>query len=85
MDEQALKRLIRVEVERIMREVVNQNSIIGDTIKQRHIGEGVRYIRAGATAAKPTTPEKDGAVFYDTTVNKLYIGDGGAWLEEEFT
>jgi len=49
------------------------------------MGEGIRFIRAGLVADRPTTPERDGAVYFALDENKLYIGDTGSWLEEEFT
>lgn len=72
-------------VKREIRAQLKQSDVRPDMIKQRHIGEGVRYIRAGATALKPTSGERVGAVFFDTTTNKLYIWTGSAWVEEAFT
>lgn len=81
MNKEEIIKLIREEIKR----VITQEFLLPDMIKSRHVGEGVRFIRAGLIANRPTTPEKDGAVYYATDENKLYIGDGGAWLEEEFT
>lgn len=81
MEEEEIRKLIRDEI----RSVMTQVEYLPDSIKQRHIGEGVRFIRAGLVASRPTTPEKDGAVYYATDEDKLYIGDGGSWLEETFT
>lgn len=81
MNKADILKIIREEV----RNVMVQENILPDIIKSRHVGEGVRFLRAGTSSNKPTTPEKDGAVYYDTTNNKLFIGDSGSWLEETFT
>lgn len=59
-----------------------QQDIKPDTIKMRHVGEGVRYIRSGLDAALPTTPEvpKNGvAIYFATDTLKLYVSNGSAW------
>ena len=81
MEKEEVEKLIDDKIRRVLGQV----DYLPDSIKQRHIGEGVRFIRAGAVALRPATPEKDGAVYYATDENKLYIGDTGAWLEETFT
>ena len=81
MDKEEIIKLIKEEIRRS----ITQVDFLPDVVKSRHIGDGVRFIRAGLVASRPTTPEKDGAVYYATDENKLYIGDTGAWLEETFT
>jgi len=85
MDRDEIIKLIEEFLEQKGQRRIHQMDIASDAVKQRHVGEGVRFIRAGLVASRPTTPEKDGAVYYATDEDKLYIGDGGAWLEEEFT
>ena len=84
MDEEQIKD-IKALIKEELRGSLSQSDFMPDIIKQRHVGEGVRYIRAGATTLKPTSGEKAGALFFDTTTNKLYIWTGSAWKEEEFT
>ncbi len=58
---------------------VSQQDIVPDSIKMRHIGEGVRFVRSGTSANKPTTGETatgSVAMYYDTTDNKLWIYNG---------
>jgi len=79
----------RIEIEGMIEErvkkVIGQMDILPDSVKQRHVGEGVRFIRAGLVANRPTTPERDGAVYYATDEDKLYVGDGSSWLSETLT
>ncbi len=61
-----------------------------DVVKMRHIGEGVRYIRGGVTAGKPTSgeePSQGYAVYFDETTNKLYIWNrsSNAWKSATLT
>lgn len=86
-EENLLKRIkeLEREVAELKHRRIHQQDITSDAVKERHVGEGVRFIRAGLAANKPTTPEKDGAVYFETDTNKLFIGDTSAWLEEEFT
>lgn len=81
MEEKEVTEIVKREI----RAFLKQSDIRPDIIKQRHVGEGVRFIRAGATALKPTSGEKAGAVFFDTTTFKLYIWTGSAWKEEELS
>lgn len=76
MDEKEVTKIVEEKI----RTIINQFNIFPGTIKERHVGEGVKYLRAGLVANKPTLPEKDGAVYYAKDENKLYIGDGGAWV-----
>jgi len=45
------------------------------------VGEGVRMVRAGLAADRPTSGEKDGAVFFATDTGVLSAWDGSAWLD----
>ena len=65
-----------------------QYNIPPNAIKQRHIGEGVRFLRSGLAADRPASPEtsQNGLALYwayDTGV--LSIWSGTAWLSETFT
>jgi len=81
MDKEEVLKIVREELGKVL----TQPDYLPDSIKSRHIGEGVRFIRAGLIADRPTTPERDGACYFATDENKLYVGDTGAWLEETFT
>lgn len=35
---------------------------------------------AGTLANRPATPVRDGAFYYGTDTNALYVGDAGAWV-----
>jgi hypothetical protein len=79
------ERLAKLETRRIL-----QQDIINDVVKMRHIGEGVRYIRGGVTADKPTAGEKPmqgNAVYYDETAKVLYIWNNSddGWDEVSLT
>ena len=73
------------DVKRIIKSFIFQVTLSPDVVKQRHMGEGIRFVRAGLVADKPTTPERDGSVYYATDENKLYIGDSGSWLSATFS
>lgn len=64
---------------------VSQLMIPNDTIKQRHVGEGVRYLRSGIATERPTEGELDGATFFATDTNVLSIWNGSAWVSETLT
>lgn len=67
---------LKEEVSTLKQSRVSQTSIIPGAIKMRHMGEGNRFIRGGATAGKPTIGENatdSVAIYFDTTTNKLYI------------
>ena len=80
-DKDEIIKLIREELKRVS----TQEFLLPNVVKSRHVGEGVRFIRAGLAANRPTTPEKDGATYYATDENKLYVGDGGAWVSATLT
>lgn len=80
MDE-VLKRLAAIEgvVDQMRHRRIYQDDIVPDAVKQRHIGEGVRFLRYGLAAARPTSGELTGAVYFasDTTVASVWTGS--AW------
>lgn len=78
------------EIRELKNRRITQDQIIPDVVKQRHVGEGVRFIRGGITAGKPTLGEdtlQGNAVYYDETVKKLYIWNNtnSAWEYVQFT
>ena len=81
MDRQQIEKLIEEKVKRI----IGQFSILPDLVKSRHIGEGVRYLRAGTAANRPTSGEKTGAVWFSTDTDTLNIWNGTAWVQEVLT
>lgn len=50
-----------------------------DTVKARHIGEGVRFIRSGVAASRPTAGERSGAIYFATDTFVLSVYTGSAW------
>lgn len=81
MDKNEIERLIEEKIKKVM----GQIDYLPDSVKQRHVGEGVRYLRAGTAANRPTSGEKAGATYFETDTNKLKIWNGTAWVEEELT
>lgn len=78
------------EVEKLKTRRTSQADYIPDSVKMRTIGEGVRYLRDGITANKPTegeVPMQGAAVYYDRTAKKLYIwnNDNDEWDEVQFS
>ena len=62
---------------------VHQTMVMPDAIRQRHIGEGVRFIRSGLAADRPTSgeePLQGSAAYFATDTGVLSIWDGDAWL-----
>lgn len=53
-----------------------------DTVKARQIGEGVRFLRSGLAAARPTAGERAGAVFFATDTFVLSVWTGALWKDE---
>lgn len=75
---------LKKEIELLKTRRVSQADILPDSVKMRAIAEGVRYLRDGVTANKPTrgeVPMQGAAVYYDRTTKKLYIwnNDNNAW------
>lgn len=86
MDESTQKKLDELEkrIKALETKRITQQDILPDSIKMRAMGEGIRFIRGGVTADKPTTGEEPAdscAAFYDVTTNKLYIWNysSNAW------
>jgi len=63
---------------------VHQSDIPNATIKQRHIGEGNRFIRSGLESNLPTegegTSPNSTAYYFCTDTNKLKIWNGTIWV-----
>lgn len=85
MDEQLTKRDVERMIDDKVRRLVSQFDILPDQIKARHVAEGVRFIRAGLAANRPTTAEKDGAVYFSTDTDTLNIWNGTGWVQEVLT
>ena len=81
MEKQEIERLIEEKVKKI----ISQSSIFPESIKSRHVGEGVRYIRAGTAANRPTSGEKAGAIYFATDTFDLSVWTGSAWKTEALT
>lgn len=61
---------------------ITQGQIVPDAVKSRHIGEGVRFIRAGLEADLPTSGEdvlQGQPLYWCTDTFKLKIWTGSAW------
>jgi len=85
MNREEIIRLVRSILSEERNRVISQSSIFPDTIKQRHVGEGVRFIRAGLAASRPTSGEKAGAIYFATDTNVLSIWNGTAWTTHTIT
>ena len=85
MDEQISKQEIERLIEEKVKKTISQYSAFPDSIKQRHVGEGVRYIRAGTAANRPTSGEKAGAVWFSSDTDTLNIWNGVSWVQEILT
>lgn len=70
-----IKRLIADE----LRGVIGQFDVLPDIIKQRHVGEGIRFIRSGTAANRPTSGEKAGACWFATDTFVFSVWTGSAW------
>jgi hypothetical protein len=81
--ENRLKKLEQ-EIEDLKHRRIKQEMILPDAVKQRHIGEGVRFIRSGLYANRPTSGESTAsgsALYFATDNGKLSIWDSTQWLE----
>jgi len=82
MDRQEIEKRIK-ELERQIKEFrfsnIHQQNIASDSVKSRHVGEGVRYLRAGTAADRPSSGEKAGAIWFSTDSFVLSIYTGSAW------
>lgn len=73
------------EVDRLRQQRVSQTGIIPDQIKMRHIAEGVRYLRSGVAADRPTageTPLQGSPVYFATDTGILSLWNGNEWIED---
>lgn len=74
---------LKQDVEDLKQRRVHQSSIPPETIKQRHIGEGPRFIRAGLEADLPdsgdNTADNSTAIYFCTDTFKLKIWTGISW------
>src|SRR3990167_7341448 len=68
---ETFKDLVTGVLRKIPKESIHQSEIFPDTIKARHVGEGVRYIRFGLAADRPTLGEKEGAVYFSKDTDTL--------------
>ena len=84
MDEDT-KREIRRIIQEELRGVIGQFDVLPDIVKQRHVGEGVRFVRAGLATNRPTSGEKAGAVYLATDTDVLSAWNGTAWVSETLT
>jgi len=78
-DEIIIEGMIKSEVDRSLNGRITQTMIPSGTIKTRHVGEGVRFIRAGIASERPTTGELAGALYFQTDDFKLYVYTGSTW------
>ena len=63
---------------------VYRQDIAPDAVLQRHVGEGVRFIRDGTTDDLPAEgeePSQGAAIYFDYETNELYVWnrDEGAY------
>lgn len=81
MDRQEIEKLIDEKLKRAF----GQFDVLPDVVKSRHVGEGVRFVRAGTAANRPTSGEKTGAIYLATDTNVLSCWNGTAWVSETLT
>ena len=69
------------EIEKLRTRRTSQADYIPDSIKQRHIGEGVRFIQAGLEADRPSAniPMQGQQIYFCTDSFKLFVYTGTAW------
>ena len=75
---------IKKDIEELKERRIHQSQIPPGTIKQRHMGSGPMFIRAGLEAQLPsmgedTAPDST-AIYFCTDSGKLKIWDGSEWL-----
>jgi len=74
---------LTIKVAELTASRVKQQNIMPDSVKQRHVGESVRFIRSGLEADLPTEgeePAQGSAFYFCTDSGKLKIWDGSSWL-----
>jgi hypothetical protein len=64
---------------------LRQADALPDAVRQRHVGEGIRYIRSGLTADRPAKQTIDGSAFFSTDDSILSIWNGTSWVELNFS
>lgn len=64
---------------------ITQDKFIPNSIGARFIGEGVRFVRYGLAANRPTSGEIPGAIWFSTDTQVLSIWAGSAWYSETLT
>ena len=81
--EEMEKKLFDLErrIEEIDSKRGTQAQFLPDTIKARFIGEGVRFLRIGASTDLPAEGERDGACYYErnTKILKIWNKTNSAW------
>lgn len=91
MENQNLQKQIdelKKEVEALKTRRITQEMILPNVIKTRMVGEGVRFIRSGLAADRPTEGEgtaSGSAMYFATDSGLLSIWDGSSWLETTLT
>lgn len=85
MDDKEKIRLLEMRLTALEQRRIGQGMIIADQVKQRHLGEGNRFIRSGLAANRPLVGEpvesNSSACYFATDSGVLSIWDGNAWLE----
>lgn len=78
---------LREKVAFLEKKRITQVDIVPYAIKQRHVGEGVKFIQSGLDTDKPTgeTPLQGSEAYFATDTNKLYIFNGTAWVSTTLT
>jgi len=75
--EQQIKDLIQTALREVK---IRQSNIGNDEVKALHIGDGVRMVRSGTAAKRPTSGERAGAAYFASDTGVLSMWNGTAWL-----
>jgi hypothetical protein len=84
-DNEELKKQVKdltQKVEELTNKRIKQQDILPGAVKQRHINEGVMFIRSGPSSDLPVAGEgtaNGSAFYYDYDTDILYIWDGTQW------
>jgi len=77
MDNKELEKIVKDlkrEVEQLKQKRVGQTDLIPDSVKMRHVGEGIRFVRSVVEdLPTPETPLQGLPIVYTTIDNKLHI------------
>lgn len=84
-NKEEIKKIVKDLLENELKYLIGQFDILPDQVKSRHISEGVRYLRSGLDASKPTSGEKIGAVYFSYDTDTLYVWNGTSWVGEVLT